>query len=415
MYKNNIYVVFLLYKNNKMNNYFEISARLTEATSIQIIRYLYRIIDWNQRLIGILGARGTGKTTLLLQRLKMQYPSNREALYLSLDRLVLLNYSLYELADRFYKQGGNILFLDEVHKYPNWAVEIKSIYDDFPSLQIVFSGSSALLLQQAEADLSRRASMYRLHNLSLREFVLFKTGIEIQPVALEQILENHSVPAGAINQATRILPLFGEYLKAGAYPYYFENPALFHDRLMATVKTIIESDLMALSTFSYSSIVAMQKILALIAESVPFKPNISELSRKSGVARDILLKMIDLLVRADLLMMLRQDSSPTGYLTKPEKLYLFNPALAWALSINREPKPGALRETFFLNQLVCHHRVTLPKTGDFLVNNEFTFEVGGPKKTKRQIINTPNSFVVQDNIETGFGQTIPLWLFGFLY
>lgn len=398
-----------------MNNYFEISARLIEATSIQIVRYLYHVIDWNQRLIGILGARGTGKTTLMLQRLKMHFPSNREALYLSLDRLVMLNYSLYEMADQFYKLGGKILFIDEVHKYPNWAIEIKSIYDDFPSLQIVFSGSSALLLQQAEADLSRRASMYHLHNLSLREFVLFKTGIEIQPVSLDQIMENHLSHAIAINQTTRILPLFAEYLKAGAYPYYFENPLLFHDRLLATVKTIIESDLMALSPFSYSSIVAMQKILALIAESVPFKPNISELSRKSGVARDILLKMIDLLVRADLLMMLRQDSSPTGYLTKPEKLYLHNTSLAWALSINREPETGALRETFFLNQLSCRHRITLPQKGDFLVDNNFTFEIGGPNKTKRQIKDTPNSFVVQDNIETGFGQTIPLWLFGFLY
>jgi uncharacterized protein len=398
-----------------MNNYFEISARLIEATSIQIVRYLYHAIDWNQRLIGILGARGTGKTTLMLQRLKMHFPSTREALYLSLDRLVMLNYSLYEMADQFYKLGGKILFIDEVHKYPNWAIEIKSIYDDFPSLQIVFSGSSALLLQQAEADLSRRASMYHLHNLSLREFVLFKTGIEIQPVSLDQIMENHPGHAIAINQTTRILPLFAEYLKAGAYPYYFENPLLFHDRLLATVKTIIESDLMALSPFSYSSIVAMQKILALIAESVPFKPNISELSRKSGVARDILLKMIDLLVRADLLMMLRQDSSPTGYLTKPEKLYLHNTSLAWALSINREPETGALRETFFLNQLSCRHRITLPKKGDFLVDNNFTFEIGGPNKTKRQIKDIPNSFVVQDNIETGFGQTIPLWLFGFLY
>lgn len=398
-----------------MNNYFETSARLVQATSTQIVRYLYHGIDWNQRLTGILGARGTGKTTLMLQRLKLQYEGSRDALYLSLDRLVLLNYQLYELADQFYKMGGKILFLDEVHKYPNWAIEIKSIYDDYPNLQIVFSGSSALLLQQAGADLSRRASMYHLNNLSFREFVLFKTGNEIPPLTLPEILENHPAHAVRINQTIQILPLFTEYLKSGAYPYYFESPALFHDRLMATVKTIIESDLMALSSFSYSSIVAMQKILALIAESVPFKPNISELSRKSGVVRDILLKMIDLLVRADLLIMLRQDSSPTGYLTKPEKLYLHNPALAWAISINREPETGAVRETFFLNQLSCQHLVTLPKSGDFLVNNRFTFEIGGMGKTNRQIKDIPDSFVVQDNIETGFGQTVPLWLFGFLY
>lgn len=398
-----------------MNNYFDTSVRLIQATTTNIVRYLYVEIDWKQRLIGILGARGTGKTTLMLQRLKKQYTESHEALYLSLDRLVLLNNSLYDMADRFYKQGGKILFLDEVHKYPNWAIELKSIYDDYPALQMVFSGSSALLLQQANADLSRRASMYHLHNLSLREFLHFKTGVEMPPLTLEQILENHIGHAVAINQTLRVLPLFDEYLKAGSYPYYFENPPLFHDRLMATVKTIIESDLMAISTFSYSSIVAMQKILALIAESVPFKPNISELSRKSGIARDILLKMIDLLVRADLLLMLRQDSSPTGYLTKPEKLYLYNPALAWALSTNREPETSAVRETFFLNQLSCRHLITLPKTGDFLANNKFTFEIGGAGKDRRQIKDISDSYVVHDNIETGFGNSIPLWLFGFLY
>lgn len=237
----------------------------------------------------------------------------------------------------------------------------------------------------------------------------------MQAVTLTQILENHVGLTEILNQKIRPLSIFPEYLKSGAYPYYFENPPLFHDRVMTTVKTIIESDLMALSSFGYSSIVAMQKILALIAESVRFKPNILELTRKSGVVRDILLKMIDLLVRADLLMMLRQDSSPTGYLTKPEKLYLHNPALAWALSTNREPETGSVRETFFLNQVSCLNRVTLPKTGDFLVNNQFTFEIGGAGKTNKEIKGTPESFVVQDNIETGFGQAIPLWLFGFLY
>jgi hypothetical protein len=398
-----------------MNNYFETSSRLVTATSTEIVRYLYHLVDWNQRLIGILGARGTGKTTLMLQRLKIQDTQDNETLYLSLDRLVLLNYSLYELADKFYKMGGKQLFLDEVHKYPNWAIDIKSIYDDFPSLKIVFSGSSALLLHQAEADLSRRASMYHLHNLSFREFLNFKTGDDLPIISLEQILTDHINQANNINQKLRVLPIFAEYLKSGAYPYYFENTLLFHDRVMATVKTIIESDLMALSSFSYTSIVAMQKILALIAESVPFKPNISELSRKSGVARDILLKMIDLLIRADLLLMLRQDSTPTGYLTKPEKLFLHNSSLAWALSANGKPDIGSVRETFFINQLSCLHRVTLPKTGDFLVNNQFTFEIGGANKTSIQIRETNESFVVQDNIEIGFYQTIPLWIFGFLY
>jgi len=398
-----------------MKSYYETSNRLIASTSTKIVRYLYDEIDWKQRLVGILGARGTGKTTLMLQYLKNNYGNNQQALYVSLDRLILQNVSLYELTDQFYKNGGEHLFLDEVHKYPNWAMEVKSIHDDFPSLQIVFSGSSALLLHQAGADLSRRASMYRLQNLSFREFIQFKTGTKLSQVDLSEILRDHVMLATQINQEIRPLVLFREYLGAGAYPYYFENPTLFHDRVAATVKTIIEVDLLAIASFTYSSIVAMQKVLALIAESVPFKPNISELSRKTGVARDILLKMIDLLVRAELLLVLRQESSPTGYLTKPEKLYLNNSSLAWALSTTRDPEIGSLRETFFMNQVISKHKVTLPKSGDFMVDGRYTFEIGGASKTNRQIRSLKDSYVVQDNIETGYSNTIPLWLFGFLY
>ena len=405
----------MLYKNNNMKKYFEISSRLTGSTSVEIVRSLYHTIDWNQRLIGILGARGTGKTTLMLQFIKKNYTNPTDALYVSLDKMVLFNQSLYEVADWFYKSGGAHLFLDEVHKYPTWAMEVKSIYDDFPSLKIVFSGSSALLLQKAEADLSRRASVYRLHNLSFREFIHFSTGIEFPPLTLDDILQNHTGIATEINVKIRPLAHFGEYLATGAYPYYFENKVLYFDRVTATVKTIIENDLMSIGSFSYSSLISMQKVLSMIADSVPFKPNISELSRKAGIARDILLRMIDLLVRADLLMTLRQNSLPTGYLTKPEKLYLQNTTLAGALSFNRQPDTGSVRETFFLNQMGYGHLVTMPDAGDFLVDNRYTFEIGGSNKTNRQIREVENSFVVQDNIETGFGNVIPLWLFGFLY
>ncbi|MBN1924788.1 MAG: ATP-binding protein [Prolixibacteraceae bacterium] len=398
-----------------MNFYFEISDRLINDTSLKIKRYLYEEIDWNQRLIGILGARGTGKTTLMLQKMKSIHGGGRQALYISLDRLVLQNDSLTELADWFYKQGGQYIFFDEVHKYPGWEVEIKNVYDSYPSLKIVFSGSSALLLHKAEADLSRRASIYRLHNLSLREFIIFKDGIDFQTYSLEQIINEHVDISISINRQIRPLSFFAEYLKSGAYPYYFENPVLFHDKVLTTVKTIMESDLMAISSFTYSSVISMQRVLSMLADSVPFKPNISELSRKSGVARDILLKMINLLVRADLLQVLRQESVPTGYLTKPEKLFLQNSTLAWALSKKGEPDTGAVRETFFLNQLHYSYDITLPKSGDFLVNKRYTFEIGGAGKTGKQNKGAENGSVVQDNIETGYGNIIPLWLFGFLY
>jgi hypothetical protein len=228
-------------------------------------------------------------------------------------------------------------------------------------------------------------------------------------------LKNHKEITREIIRDFRPLPLFKEYLKYGAYPFYFDNPKMFHNKLTTTVNVIIESDLQSLEYFTYHSVISMQKILALIAESVPFKPNISEISRKTGVARDILLRMISLLERADLLITLRQDATPTGYLTKPQKIYLNNPSLMWALSINDEPKSGNIRETFFINQLKNKHNTTLPGKGDFLVNGKYTFEVGGASKTARQIAGIQNSYIVKDNIETGYANTIPLWLFGFLY
>lgn len=398
-----------------MQKYTAIMHRLTAACSTEKIRYLYHQIDWNQRLIGILGARGAGKTTLMLQFIKINYPNNEHVLYLSLDRVFPPDFSIYQLAEQFYMQGGRHLILDEVHKYPGWTVQIKNIYDDFPSLKLVFSGSSALLLHHSEADLSRRASMYHLRNLSFREFIQFKNNISFDPLSLHEILEKHVQFASQINQEIRPVQLFQEYTKFGAYPYYFEHPAFFHDRVMSTVKTIIETDFPAITSFNYSSVVAIQKLLSFIADSVPFKPNMSELSRKTGISRDVLLRMIDLLVRADLLLILRQQSTPTGYFTKPEKIYLQNTALAWALSQKQDPDPGNLRETFFINQLVGMHQLSLPDTADFFVDQKYLFEIGGPNKSRKQLQNADNAFVLRDQIETGYDNIIPLWLFGFLY
>lgn len=398
-----------------MNRFIEISSRLTDSVDTRIVRNLYNQIDWNQRLIGVLGARGTGKTTLLLQYIKNNRKFPNQSLYLSLDLLTLQQSTLFDLADKFYKQGGQQLFIDEVHKYPHWSSEIKGIYDSYPGIQIIFSGSSAIQIHQSEADLSRRASMYYLPNLSFREFIQFRTGRRFEPIPLKEILENHIQHSRLVAAQLRPLQYFAEYLKYGAYPYYFEQPNMFHERLASTIKIIIENDLLAVSSFSYTSLIAMQKVLALIADSVPFKPNISELSRKSGLARDILLRMIDLLVRADLLMVLRQNSLPTGYMTKPEKLYLNNTSLAWALTLSKEPVIGTQRETFFLNQLKNQHLITMAEHGDFLVDNRFTFEVGGASKTRKQLNDIPDSFVVSDDIETGYGNKIPLWLFGMMY
>ena len=408
-------IIFVVSTQHIMQNLFRYSSGLVSETNLRFTRYLFNQINWNDRLIGITGARGIGKTTLLLQKIKHSYGNNQDALYVSLDNFYFLKKSLFELAEEFSINGGKYLFIDEVHRYPTWSTEIKSIYDTFQNLSIVFSGSSALQILKAEGDLSRRASMYKLGSMSLREYIQLADKGTFESYSITELLDNHIDVAREITKSIQPIPLFREYLKGGAYPFYVGSSATFHQRLLSTVNVIIENDLMAIEHFSYSTLVHIRRLLSFITDSVPFKPNISELSRKTGISRDILLKLIDLLEKSELLISLRQDSSPTGYLTKPEKIYLNNTALQYSLSLNQNPETGTLRETFFANQLKQNHRVTIPERGDFLIDNRYTFEVGGKNKTNRQIADISNAYVVQDDIEIGFRKIIPLWLLGFLY
>lgn len=398
-----------------MQNLYRYSSSLITDSDLRFKRYLFNQIDWNDRLIGITGARGIGKTTLLLQHIKQSFGTSEEALYVSLDNFYFLKKSLFELAEEFSVNGGKFLFIDEVHRYPTWSSEIKNIYDTFRNLKIVFSGSSALQIFKAEGDLSRRASMYKLSSMSLREYIELAHNVVFQSYTLSELLEHHIDIASEITTRIKPLPIFKDYLKGGSYPFYLGSSASFHQRLLSTVNVIIENDLMAIEHFSYTTLVHLRRLLALIADSVPFKPNISELSRKTGISRDILLRLIDLLEKSELLISLRQDSSPTGYLTKPEKIYLNNTSLLYSLTLNQNPETGTLRETFFVNQLRENHLVNLPKKGDFIVEGKFVFEVGGRSKTTQQIADLSEAFIVQDDIEVGYRNRIPLWLFGFLY
>lgn len=407
--------IFVVLKQHIMQNLYRYSSSLITDSDLRFKRYLFNQIDWNDRLIGITGARGIGKTTLLLQRIKQSFGTSEEALYVSLDNFYFLKKSLFELAEEFSVNGGKFLFIDEVHRYPTWSSEIKNIYDTFRNLKIVFSGSSALQIFKAEGDLSRRASMYKLGSMSLREYIELAHNVVFQSYTLSELLEHHIDIASEITTRIKPLPIFKDYLKGGAYPFYLGSSASFHQRLLSAVNVIIENDLMAIEHFSYTTLVHLRRLLALIADSVPFKPNISELSRKTGISRDILLRLIDLLEKSELLISLRQDSSPTGYLTKPEKIYLNNTSLLYSLTLNQNPETGTLRETFFVNQLRENHLVNLPKKGDFIVEGKFVFEVGGRNKTAQQIADLPEAFIVQDDIEVGYRNRIPLWLFGFLY
>ncbi len=322
---------------------------------------------------------------------------------------------LFELAEEFYINGGRNLFIDEVHKYPLWAIEIKNLYDTYSDLKIVFSGSSALEIHKADVDLSRRAAIYKLHELSFREFLNLSDGVNYEKYSLVDLLQNHHQISPQIIGDKSIFPQYKTYLEKGVYPFFMETEGQYYERLKNTINVIIETDLPSIENINYQTTQKLRKLISLIADSVHFKINISELSRKTNISRDVLLHILQLLERANLTKGIKQNGAPTSYLTKPDKIYLHNSVLLHALNSNIEASIGTVIETFFMNQLMLNHQVNSVSKGDFLVDNTYTFENGGRNKTKKQIIGIENACVAADGIEHGYKDNIPLWLFGFLY
>ena len=370
-------------------------------------------VDLKNRLIAVKGAKGSGKTTLLLQIAKQKFDLNK-TLYVSLDHIYFFEKKLYYLAKEFSDNGGIHLLLDEVHKYPNWSREIKLIYDNFPSLNVIFTSSSMLEIYKAESDLSRRAILYTLKELSFREFIALETGLELKTYSFEKIIENHNQIATDLLEKIKPLPLFSKYLKIGAYPYFKENEENYNQKLLNTINLIIEIDINAVEDLNYETLVKLKKLLILVASSAPFTPNITKLSEKVGVSRNTLIQAIKILDRAGLVNELYKDTSGIGVLTKPEKLFLNNTNLMYALA-KENINIGNVRETFFLNQFKGIREINLSEQSDFIIDKKFTFEIGGKNKSKKHILNLENAFVAKDNIEIGFGNNIPVWLFGFMY
>lgn len=376
-------------------------------------RYLFDQINFNQRLIGIRGARGVGKTTLLLQ-IAHQF-SNSKVLYVSLDDLFFnTQASLHGLAQKFSQQGGTLLLLDEVHKHPNWSREIKLIYDDFPDLQTIFTSSSILDIYKGESDLSRRAITYELKSLSFREYLAFSQNLYLPFYSLEEMIENHQSIALKLLQETKPLAHFQDYLKIGAFPFYIGNQSEYYQQLIQTINLILEVDLPSIQSIDYTSITKIKRLLHILSLSVPFTPNISKLSERVSLPRNTLVQVLHWLSKAHLIHSYYKTGKSISVLNKPDKLWLNNTNFSYALSDNR-PDKGNLRETFFLSQLAVHNSISLPEKGDFFINDKYTFEVGGKNKTSKQIKGIKNAFIVKDDIEIGFSNQIPLWLFGFLY
>lgn len=385
----------------------QLSDSAIKSTDTRFLRYMYHLVPWENRMTAIVGPRGVGKTTLLLQYIKLHL-STKDALYVSAESIYFANHTLFDTAMRFSQYGGRHLFIDEVHKYKGWATELKMIYDNLPSLQVVFTGSSVLDIYKGTADLSRRVLVYQMQGLSFREFLNMRFGTDIPVYSLQQIVDHEVVLPQQIEHP---LALFDEYIHHGYYPFF--NDYGYEMRLGQIVSMTLETDIPQYANYSIAVSTKLKELMQVIADSVPFKPNMSTIATAVKVDRNKLPDYFDLMGRAGLISLLREPTKGVRVLGKVEKVYLDNTNLAFALTTS-EPDKGNLRETFFFNQMRVNNSVFNSPVSDFLIDGR-TFEIGGRNKGQKQIAEAEDGYVVKDGIETGFGNVVPLWCFGMNY
>lgn len=395
------------------NKFFRRMERQLLDVPMKFHRYLFKQIDWRDRLIGIKGPRGVGKSTLILQHIKEDFKDREAVLYMSMDDIWVFSHDMMDVVEYLYTHGVRYLFLDEVHRFPHWQTLLKNIYDTYRQLHVVFSGSSMLEINKGEADLSRRARIYELRGMSFREYLEFGNILKIAPLTLDTLLESHVAKAEKICSKITVLPAFEKYLKYGFYPFYNEVFDSYLDRVRRTAEMVIDVDYPNVAEVSQDTLVKMKKMLMVIASRVPQTPKMSDLYRELGTDRNQGLKMLYALEDGGLLSLLSSKVKDLKHLSSPDKIYLANSTLMYALT--PEPDKGTLRETFFLSQLNKAHDVQYPRHGDFLVDNEYVFEVGGKDKTFDQIKDLPNSCLAISDTEIGRSSRIPLWMFGLLW
>jgi len=399
---------------NLLNKLFEISNYRLNYSKYNYKRFLFNdLFSSESNFVGVYGSRGVGKTTLMLQIARESGFKSDEILYISCDHPILSGVSIFELVHEFYKYGGKFILIDEIHEAKNFEQELKSVYD-FLDIKVLFSGSSAIKI--TNPSFARRYSMYHLPILSFREFLELDLNISLKSYNLIDILQNHIDIANEIMgslREERILKYFDYYLKVGAYPFYFENRERFNQMLLDTIDTILYKDLSYIYNLSGEKIVSLKKLLATICVSEPMELSIEKLAQRVGVAKATLYRYIEYMHRAELLRHIMHEAKRFKNLQKPDKLYLSNATLLNILCL--EPKIGSIRESFFASQVSFEHSIYYRDRGDFLIDERYTFEIGGKSKSFNQIRDVDDSFIVADGIEIGFGNKIPLWIFGFLY
>ena len=392
-------------------DFYRLLERYSEFTQM---RYLYNEINWDNRLILIRGPKGAGKTTMIMQHIQRTFPDKSKVLYCSVDHLWFASHTLLDLAEYAYTHDISHIFFDEIHKYQNWSQEIKNIYDSYPKLHVVVTGSNALEISRQKYDLARRCRIYTMLGLSFREYLKLEGVADLPVLSLEEIVSNHINLSAeiTIKKNIKVLLYFERYIKEGYYPFYKDETTNYYDRLSQVIDTIIFNEIPAVSKLEYESVYKVKPLLAILAQQNPYTLNISALGKTLNASRNVLLKLLDLLNQAALIRRLYADDG-WAQINKPEKILFNNTNLMYALSPNADT--GTLRETFCASMLAKGHKIAMPQKGDLLVDKSLLFEVGGRAKGYKQIANIPQSYVVTDDTEMGFENKIPMWLFGFLY
>ncbi len=389
-----------------MDRLFEYSGKLAAQVSTDFIRYMYDQINWKNRLIGLIGPRGVGKTTLILQYIKKNFLTGK-ALYVTAEDFYFAKNRLVDLADAFVKAGGKHLFIDEIHKYPEWSRELKLMYDYHKSLTVVFTGSSLLDIKKGSGDLSRRATLHTMQGLSFREYLVLFHQIEFPKFTLEEIISRQI----QLPQLQYPLPLFNDYLKRGYYPFALEED--FDMKLQQVITQTLETDIPIYAAMHVTTGRKLKQLLAIVAESVPFKPNMSKIAEMLSISRNNIADYLLYMEEAGMITQLRTETGGIRGLGKVEKVYLDNTNLAYSLA-NENRNKGNLRETFFYNQLKLNYPIVSSAKVDFKIG-DLEFEIGGKNKGIKQIESMEKGFIVKDDIEIGYLNTIPLWHFGLMY